>query len=86
MIKVILLKDAEQGRGVCFAKAVVENNGFELPIATGYVRKTKETVAPKGTVVYDLPDTFLGKLQAITENFTVEETGEVKQVTYLVVA
>lgn len=88
MIKVILLKDAEANRGVVFAQAVVEQNGFMITMATGYLRKPKTLVAAKGSVAMELPDTY--KVGTITESFATEATetaeSEVRQVTYITIA
>lgn len=90
MIKVILLKDAELNRGVVFCKAVVQSEqGFEMQIATGYIRKPKTLVAPKGTVAFELENVLADRLVQHTESFTVEATAtepaEIKQVTYLTI-
>ena len=85
MIKVILLKDAEEGKSSVFAKAIIENNGFSIEIAVGNIKKDKSIVLPKGTVVFDLPDAYIGKLTTKTESFVVESTGEIKQVTNIVI-
>jgi len=84
MIKVILLKDAEAGRSVVFAKAVVENNGFSIDMIVGYIKKTKDNVSKAGTIAMELPDVYLDKLKARQETFTTEE-GEERTVTYIAV-
>lgn len=83
MIKVILLKDAEANRGVVFAKAVVENNGFSIDIVVGYIKKDKACVSPKGTIAFELPDIYIDKLGAKQQDFVVVETGESRTVTYI---
>lgn len=62
MIKIILLKDAEANRGVVFAKACVESNGFMIELGVGYIKKTKETVLAKGSIAMELPDTYIDRV------------------------
>lgn len=83
MITIVLLKDAKASKSYVFAKVVVINNGFELPIAVGMLPKDKATVATAGSIAMELPDNYLGRVQAVTKSFTVEETGEVKNFTTL---
>lgn len=82
MIKIILLKDAVADKSFVFCKAVVlSEQGFELPIATGMLRKPKALVAKAETVAMELPKEFLGRLTAVTKDFQVDD--EVKQYTTL---
>ena len=83
MITIVLLKDAEASKSFVFAKVVVINNGFELPIAVGMLPKAKDTVAKAGSIAMELPDAYLGRVQAVTKSFTVEGTDEVKEYTTL---
>jgi len=83
MITIVLLKDAEASKSFVFAKVVVLTNGFELPIAVGMLPKAKDTVAKAGSIAMELPDNYLGRVQAVVGSFTVEETGEVKEYTTL---
>ena len=85
MIKVIVLKDAEASKGTCFAKAIVENNGFEIEIGVGFIKKAKGVAVAKDTVAFELPDVYLGKLVVEVRTFTVEETGEVKSIPTIVI-
>lgn len=86
MIKVILLKDAVASRGIAFAKAVVEQNGFNIELGVGHIKKSKDTVAAAGTVVMELPDTYVERIKVVTESFTPSDSDEVKQMTYLKIA
>lgn len=86
MIKIILLKDAVATKGFVFCKVVVESNGFELPVCTGMLAKPKALVASVGTVAMELPDVYLGKVQAVTTTFQVEGSDELKEYTTLQIA
>lgn len=86
MIKVILLKDAEAGRSVVFAKAIVDNGDFSIDVAVGYINKNKTSVAKAGTVAFELPDIYVGKLQATTTSFTDPTTEEVREITRITVS
>lgn len=84
MIKITLLKDAVADKGVVFAKATVEGAlGFAIEVAVGHITKPKELVCGAGTVVMELPDSFLDKLTVYDRTFEVEATGEVKQITMM---
>lgn len=79
MIQIILLKDAVADKGVVFAKAVVTQNGFEIDLAVGHIKKPKALVMPAGTIAMELPDTMV-----ISENTVSFDTAEgIKQITMI---
>lgn len=81
MIQIILLKDAVANKGVVFAKAVVIQNGFQIDLAVGHIKKPKDLVSPAGTVAMELPMSMSVTEQVVS--FTNEGTGEIKQITMI---
>ena len=69
-----------------FAQACVEQNGFTIQLAVGYIRKPKDLVAPVGTTAMEVDENIF-KVTTRDESFTIDATetteAEVRTVTYI---